>query len=152
MFARRIPALNEVMTGLQAGTITVKDVETESPSPFAENILFGFVGVVMYQYDQPQAERSAQLLSLDPHVLERLLGTTDMAQVLNPDVIREVEQELGEHTFWNELADDDVTGRVTRYAKTHGPFTADQLIADLHFDATDAVHTLDVLAAKGELL
>ena len=32
---------------------------------------------------------------LDPHVLERLLGTTDMAQVLNPDVIREVEQELG---------------------------------------------------------
>ena len=130
----------------------MKDVETESPSPFAENILFGFVGVVMYQYDQPQAERSAQLLSLDPHVLERLLGTTDMAQVLNPDVIREVEQELGEHTFWNELADDDVTGRVTRYAKTHGPFTADQLIADLHLDATDAVHTLDVLAAKGELL
>lgn len=45
-----------------------------------------------------------------------------------------------------------MTGRVTRYAKTHGPFTADQLIADLHFDATDAVHTLDVLAAKGELL
>ena len=38
-----MPALNEVMTGLQAGTITVKDVETESPSPFAENILFGFV-------------------------------------------------------------------------------------------------------------
>ena len=67
-------------------------------------------------------------------------------------MIREVEQELGEHTFWNELADDDVTGRVTRYAKTHGPFTADQLIADLHLDATDAVHTLDVLAAKGELL
>ena len=45
-----------------------------------------------------------------------------------------------------------MTGRVTRYAKTHGPFTADQLIADLHLDATDAVHTLDVLAAKGELL
>ena len=67
-------------------------------------------------------------------------------------MIREVEQELGGAHFWNELADDDVTGRVTRYAKTHGPFTADQLIADLHLDATDAVHTLDVLAAKGELL
>ena len=26
-----MPALNEVMTGLQAGTITVKDVETEPP-------------------------------------------------------------------------------------------------------------------------
>ena len=147
-----MPALNEVMTGLNAGTITVKDVETETPSPFAENILFGFVGMVMYQCDQPQAERSAQLLSLDPQVLERLLGTTDMAKVLNPDVIREVEQELGERTFWNELAEDDVTGRVTRYAKTHGPFTADQIIADLHLDAAAAVHTLDELAAKGELL
>ena len=27
--------------GLQAGTITVKDVETEPPSPFAENIQIG---------------------------------------------------------------------------------------------------------------
>ncbi|WP_241519651.1 DEAD/DEAH box helicase [Bifidobacterium callitrichidarum] len=147
-----MPALNEVMTRLETGTITVRDVETESPSPFAENILFGFVGAVMYQYDQPQAERSAQLLSLDPQVLERLLGTTDMAQVLDPDVIHEVERELGERTFWNELAADDVTGRVTRYAKTHGPFTAEQLIADLGINVTDAVRTLDTLAAQGELL
>ncbi|OZG58226.1 DEAD/DEAH box helicase [Bifidobacterium myosotis] len=147
-----MPALDEVMTGLQSGAIVVKDVETDTPSPFAENILFGFVGAVMYQYDQPQAERSAQLLSLDPQVLERLLGSTDMAQVLDPDVIRDVERELKEHTFWNELADDDLTGRVTRYAKTHGPFTGERLIADLHLTATDAVHTLDALAAKGELL
>lgn len=147
-----MPALNEVMTGLQSGAIVVKDVETDTPSPFAENILFGFVGSVMYQYDQPQAERNAQLLSLDPQVLERLLGTTDMAQVLDSDVIHDVERELGERTFWNELADDDVTGRVTRYAKTHGPFTAERLIADLHLTVTDAVHTLDALTAKGELL
>lgn len=147
-----MPALNEVMTGLQSGAIVVKDVESDTPSPFAENILFGFVGAVMYQYDQPQAERNAQLLSLDPQVLERLLGTTDMAQVLDSDVIHDVERELGERTFWNELADDDVTGRVTRYAKTHGPFTAERLITDLHLTVTDAVHTLDALAAKGELL
>ena len=145
-------ALDEVMTGLQSGAIVVKDVETDTPSPFAENILFGFVGAVMYQYDQPQAERSAQLLSLDPQVLERLLGSTNMAQVLDPDVIRDVERELKEHTFWNELADDDLTGRVTRYAKTHGPFTVERLISDLHLTAEDAVHTLDALAAKGELL
>ena len=147
-----MPALNEVMTGLHSGTIALKDVETESPSPFAENILFGFVGTVMYQYDQPQAERSTQLLSLDSQMLERLLGTTDMAKVLNPDVIREVEQELEKRTFWNELAADDVTGRVTRYAKTHGPFTADQIIAYLHLDAASVVHALDELAAKGDLL
>ncbi len=98
-----MPALNEVMTGLRSGTIALKDVETESPSPFAENILFGFVGTVMYQYDQPQAERSTQLLSLDSQMLERLLGTTDMAKVLNPDVIREVEQELEKRTSGTNL-------------------------------------------------
>lgn len=147
-----MPALNEVMTGLNNGQIAVKDVETENPSPFAENILFGFVGAVMYQYDQPQAERNAQLLALDPQVLERLLGTENMASVLDPDVIHAVAEELGERSFWNELAADDITGRVTRYTKTHGPFTAEQLIEDLHVPVTDAVHVLDELASKGDLL
>nr|WP_152209928.1 DEAD/DEAH box helicase [Bifidobacterium cebidarum] len=147
-----MPALHEVMTGLEAGNIVIKDVETETPSPFAENILFGFVGAVMYQYDQPQAERNAQLLSLDPQVLERLLGTTNMAQVLDPDVIRSVTQELAERTFWNELSEDDIAGRITRYAKTHGPFTTGQIIDDLRITADDAVHELDRLASAGELL
>ncbi|PJM77125.1 DEAD/DEAH box helicase [Bifidobacterium felsineum] len=147
-----MPALHEVMTGINAGDIVIKDVETETPSPFAENILFGFVGAVMYQYDQPQAERNAQLLSLDPQVLERLLGGTNMAQILDPEVIRTMERELSERTFWNELAADDITGRVTRYAKTHGPFTTGQIIDDLAINADDAVHELDRMANAGELL
>lgn len=147
-----MPALHTVMAGLESGNIIIKDVETETPSPFAENILFGFVGAVMYQYDQPQAERNAQLLSLDPQVLERLLGSTNMAQVLDPEVIRTVEQELGERTFWNELASDDIVGRVARYAKTHGPFTTEQIIDELGMSADDAVHELDRLAGSGELL
>lgn len=147
-----LPALCELMTGLNAGTIGLKDVTTQVPSPFAENLLFGFVGKVMYQYDVPQAERSAQLLSVDPQVLERLLGGTDMAAVLDPDVIRQTEAQLADRTFWNDLADDDVTGRVTRYAKTHGPFTAERLIADTGLPAEDAVHALDGLQARGDLM
>ena len=147
-----LPALCELMTGLNAGTIGLKDVTTQVPSPFAENLLFGFVGKVMYQYDVPQAERSAQLLSVDPQVLERLLGGTDMAAVLDPDVIRQTEAQLADRTFWNDLAADDVAGRVTRYAKTHGPFTADRLIADTGLPAESAVRALDDLHARGELL
>ncbi|WP_033492053.1 DEAD/DEAH box helicase [Bifidobacterium biavatii] len=147
-----LPALREIMTGVNAGTITLRETDTQTPSPFAENLLFGFVGSVMYQYDVPQAERSAQLLSMDPDVLERLLGTTDLSAVLDPDVIAEVEGQLAERTFWNELAADDIDGRVTRYAKTHGPFTADRLIDDLHIDAAEAVHALDRLQSQGELL
>ncbi|PLS27152.1 DEAD/DEAH box helicase [Bifidobacterium parmae] len=147
-----LKALRDLMTGLDAGTIVVKDTSTETPSPFAENLLFGFVGSVMYQYDAPQAERSVRLLSMDPDVLERLLGNTDMSAVLDPDVIAEVSRQLAGRTFWNELAADDVTGRVTRYAKTHGPFTADRMIAELGIDATEAVHALDELERRGELL
>ena len=147
-----LPALRDLLTGLDAGTIAMKDVTTETPSPFAENLLFGCVGSVMYQYDVPQAERSVRMLSMDPDVLERLLGDADMSAVLDPDVIAEVEHELGERTFWNELAADDVTGRVTRYAKTHGPFTADRMIAELGVGAVEAVHALDELKERGELL
>lgn len=145
-------ALRRVMAGLQDGTIGLVDVETRDPSPFAENLLFGYVGQVMYQYDQPQAERSASLLSLDFDALERLFGTTDMSTVLDPDVIREIERELGDRTFWNELDAHDVAGRVARYAKTHGPFAADAMIADLGIDAAGAVHELDRLKTRGEVL
>ncbi|WP_137658045.1 DEAD/DEAH box helicase [Bifidobacterium moukalabense] len=147
-----LPALRHVMTGLNSGTIALADVTTETPSPFAENMLFGFVGAVMYQYDVPQAESSTQLLSMDPEVLERLLGDTDMSTVLDADVVGQIEDELAEKTFWNDLDAEDVTGRVSRYAKTHGPFIADRMIAELNIDAVQAVRTLDELHARGDLL
>ena len=147
-----LPALREIMTGLNAGTIRLSDVQTQVPSPFAESLLFGFVGTVMYQYDVPQAERSTQILSMDPEVLEKLIGATDLSAVLDPEAIAEVESQLASRTFWNELDEHDVIGRVTRYAKTHGPFVADRMIADLGLDATQAVHALDELKQRGELL
>lgn len=147
-----LPALRTIMTGLHAGTILLSEATTETPSPFAQNMLFGFVGSVMYQYDVPQAERSTQLLSMDLEVLERLLGSTDMASLLDAEAITQVEGELAGRTFWNDLAEEDISGRVTRYAKTHGPFTADKMIAELGIDAAQAVHALDELDARGELI
>lgn len=147
-----LPALRQVMTGLNAGTIAMSETTTETPSPFAENLLFGFVGSVMYQYDVPQAERSSQLLSMDPEVLERLLGGTDMSRLLDGEVIAQVERELADRTFWNDLPASDAAGRVARYAKTHGPFTADRMIADLGLDAEQGVRLLNDMHAKGELM
>ncbi len=145
-------ALRELMTGLNAGTIALGEAETQRPSPFAENLLFGYVGQVMYQYDVPQAERSAQLLSIDPEVLERLLGSADMTSVLDGQVITQVEAELASRTFWNDLEPSDVAGRIARFAKTHGPFTADQVMRELDLDASTVVRTLDELTMRGELL
>lgn len=147
-----VPALREVLTRLQAHHIDIHEAQTNTPSPMADQLLFGFVGSVMYQYDVPQAERNAQLLSIDPLVLERLLGTDDFASILDHDVIDTVGQQLATHTFWNELADDDIDGRIHRYVQTHTPFTADQMIADLQIDAQRAVARLNELHAAGELL
>ena len=135
-----MPALRRIMTDIQSGNIGLVDVTTDIASPFAENLLFGYVGTVMYQYDVPQAERSAQLLSIDPDVLERLLGQADFSAIMDPRAVHEVEEELGRRTFWNELPDDDIDGRVARYAKTHGPFTVERMMVDLSIDAAGAVH------------
>ena len=145
-------ALRSLMNAIANGSVELVDVLTNEPSPFAENLLFGYVGTVMYQYDVPQAERSAQLLSMDPQVLERLLGDTDMSAVLDPEAIAEVTQQLESKTFWNTLDRSDIVGRITRYAKTHGPFTADQLVADTGIGVEEAIRTLDELKRRGDLL
>lgn len=46
-----MPALRRIMTDIQSGNIGLVDVTTDIASPFAENLLFGYVGTVMYQYD-----------------------------------------------------------------------------------------------------
>lgn len=147
-----LPALKRLMTDIDDGTIDVKDVETQSSSPFAQNLLFGFVGSVMYEYDSPQAERRASLLAMDPEVLEELLGSGHIADVLDPKAIKQVEEELSHRQFWNELEPDDVSGRMVRFAKTHGPFTADQAVKELGLDAATVVHELDDLKARGVLM
>lgn len=147
-----LPALKRLMTDIDNGKIEVKDIETQSPSPFAQNLLFGFVGSVMYEYDSPQAERRASLLAMDPEVLEELLGSGHIADVLDPKAIKQVEEELSRRQFWNELEPDDVDGRMVRFAKTHGPFTADQAVKELGLDAATVVHELDDLKARGVLM
>ncbi|WEV63502.1 DEAD/DEAH box helicase [Bifidobacterium sp. ESL0732] len=147
-----LPALKQLMTDIDDGKIEIRDVETQSPSPFAQNLLFGFVGSVMYEYDSPQAERRATLLAMDPDVLEELLGSAHIADVLDPKAIKQVEEELSHRQFWNELEADDVNGRMVRFAKTHGPFTADEAVKELGLDAATVVHELDDLKARGVLM
>ncbi|MEE1296099.1 MAG: DEAD/DEAH box helicase [Bifidobacterium sp.] len=147
-----VPALKDVLARLADGRISVHDCETAAPSPMADHLLFGFVGSVMYEGDVPQAEREARLLSMDPQVLERLLGSDELAGVLSDDVIDEVAERLAKRTFWNELDEDDVPGRVHRYLATHPPFTADTMIGDLGVPAQAAVQELQRLEASGEAL
>ena len=88
----------EVLTGVLAKvasrTITVSEVRTNTPSPLAQHLLFDYVAQYLYAGDSPLAERRAAALALDPELMQQLLGQVPLAELLEPEVITEVEQQL----------------------------------------------------------
>ena len=89
-----MPALHKLMEGVQAGSVRLVEAQTNVPSPFAAPLLFGYVGEHLYAGDLPHAEQRASLLSLDPTLLGELLGSVDLGEVLDRDVIADVEESL----------------------------------------------------------
>ncbi|MGM1064098.1 ATP-dependent helicase [Saccharothrix sp. Mg75] len=89
-----VPGLKELMTDVRARRVRVVDVETPSPSPFARSLLFGYVGMFLYEADAPLAERRAAALSLDSTLLAELLGSEAIRELLDPEVVEEVELAL----------------------------------------------------------
>ncbi|MDO8307277.1 MAG: DEAD/DEAH box helicase [Actinomycetota bacterium] len=89
-----VPALRALLAELRDGTVTVHEVATDHPSPFAESLLFGYVASFLYEGDSPLAERRAEALTLDTRLLAELLGTPELRDLLDADAIDEVEAEL----------------------------------------------------------
>ena len=55
-----VPGLVEPMRDVRARRVPVADVQTDTASPFAQSLLFGYVGQFIYDGDAPMAERRAQ--------------------------------------------------------------------------------------------
>ncbi|SEC98148.1 ATP dependent helicase, Lhr family [Nocardioides exalbidus] len=89
-----LPALVALLGRVQRREITVVDVATTQPSPFARSLLFGYVAQFVYEGDSPIAERRAAALSLDQGLLAELLGRAELRELLDPEVLTEVEAEL----------------------------------------------------------
>ena len=89
-----VPGLVGIMTDLRSRTVRLAEVETPSPSPFARSLLFGYVGMFLYEGDAPLAERRAQALSLDTALLAELLGQAELRELLDHDAVVEVELQL----------------------------------------------------------
>nr|WP_190286066.1 ATP-dependent helicase [Pantoea sp. B_9] len=89
-----LPALHQLMARIQQGEVKLTEVTTDTPSPFAAPLLFGYVAEFMYASDAPQAERRASMLALDSTLLSDLLGQVEMHELLAPEVVARVEQEL----------------------------------------------------------
>ncbi|MFB7845313.1 ATP-dependent helicase [Microbacterium sp. NPDC056052] len=88
-----LPSLRRLATGIAERRIRLVEVQTAQPSPFARDLLFGYVGAFMYEGDSPLAERRAAALSVDPALLGELLGTVELRELLDPEVITQFERE-----------------------------------------------------------
>ena len=88
------PRSRALTSDIAARKVRLVEVETDSPSPFARSLLFGYVAAFMYEGDSPLAERRAAALSLDPTLLAELLGRAELRELLDPAVIAQTELEL----------------------------------------------------------
>src|SRR5205814_325197 len=114
-----LPGLQELLTALHRRELSVVEVETPTASPFASSLLFDYVATYMYEGDTPNAERRA---AAPPSGLPEAF----VADV--PDALEKL---------------------VARYARTHGPFTTDELRARYGVDPTAVLTKLE---REGEIV
>jgi ATP-dependent Lhr-like helicase len=72
-----IDGLKQVLHALETQDIAVHITQTNSASPFAASLQFGFVMDWLYGDDTPRAEQRAALLSLDRSLLDDVMGNVE---------------------------------------------------------------------------
>lgn len=230
-----LPGLTTLLRRIDQREVSLTEVETNLPSPYARTLMFGYVAQFVYEGDSPLAERRAAALTLDQGLLAELLGRAELRELLDPDVLAEVEAELqrtipdrrardaegvadllrllgplteaevvarsreeapvadwladltaarrvvpvrtaygdawaavedvarlrdglgvpvpqGTPAAFTEPVEDPLADLVGRYARTHGPFTPDQVAARLGLGVAVVRHTLQRLEAQGRIL
>ncbi|MTV24280.1 DEAD/DEAH box helicase [Nitriliruptoraceae bacterium ZYF776] len=133
-----LPALRDLLGDLRARKVRVVTVDTPTASPFAQSLLFGWVGQYMYEYDAPLAERRAAALALDRDLLRELLGGDELRELLDAEVLDALEREL--QRLAPALAPDE---------DPHGPDGSFREAIDRRARDVDELH--DVLRAVGDL-
>lgn len=121
-----VPGLVELMGDIESRRVRLVEVTTAAPSPFARSLLFGYVAQFLYEGDSPLAERRAAALSLDSRLLAELLGQAELRELLDPDVLAELDQELQWLTEDRRVKDSEGVADLLRLL---GPLTTEELTA-----------------------
>ncbi|WP_260619943.1 DEAD/DEAH box helicase [Corynebacterium anserum] len=121
-----LDALARIVRGLHirngVESLRVAEVTTETPSAFAESLLFSYTGAFMYEGDS--AERAAAL-AVDPALLAKVLGKSGEGLLLDPKIVRQVE----DAAQW--IADGRravITEQVVDMLRQLGPLTEEQIL------------------------
>src|SRR3954463_10198878 len=121
-----VPGLVELMRDVRARRVRGVDVQTQTASPFAQSLLFGYVGQFLYDGDAPLAEQRAQALALDTGLLAELLGRSELRELLDAEAIAELERELQRLPPERHPRDLDGAADLLRYV---GDLTAAEAMA-----------------------
>lgn len=119
-----LDGLAHLMGRLRSKQVAITQVATTTPSPFAGNLLFGYVMEHLYDADKPQAERSAALLSIDPSLLADLLGSPDLSSLIDPAVLRQLEAQLQWLASGHKATS---PAGLARMLRALGPLTLDEI-------------------------
>ncbi|MCX6503095.1 MAG: ATP-dependent helicase [Microbacterium sp.] len=139
-----LPALTDIARRIADRRIRLVETTTSQPSPYARDLLFGYVGAFMYEGDSPLAERRAAALSVDPALLSELLGTIEMRELLDPEVMAQFEREA--QRLDPERRVRGVEG-VADLLRVLGPLSTDEIAARLQDPAEPADAASSAVAA-----
>jgi ATP-dependent Lhr-like helicase len=109
-----LPALTDLLERLHARSLSLVEVETPTASPFASSLLFDYVATYMYEGDTPNAERRAAALALDRDLLRELLGQEELRELIDPEALDEVEEQLQHLTEMGKAGDRDALQQLLR--------------------------------------
>ncbi len=84
----------EIVHEIVDGKIRVHSIHTEVPSPFAASLLFDFIQVYMYEWDEPKTDRMSRYLEVNRELLSEVVDLDSMSEMLRPEAIETVERQL----------------------------------------------------------
>ena len=125
-----VPGLVELLTGLHARELSLVEVETQTASPMASSLLFDYVATYMYEGDTPNAERRAAALSLDRDLLRELLGQEELRDLISPQALAQVEDDLQHRSDRTRAGTRDVLADVLRRLGDLSPAEAAERVLD----------------------
>jgi ATP-dependent helicase Lhr and Lhr-like helicase len=138
-----LPALRDVLSDIRSRRVRLVEVETPHASPFAQSLLFGWIGVYMYEGDAPLAERRAAALALDRDLLDDLLGADELRELLDAGALADLELDLQRLTDGRRARDPDELHDLLR---TLGPLSLVEV--DARCEGGDAAAWVQGLEAE----
>lgn len=144
-----LPALRRVVSNIENRKIRVIETQTQQPSPFAQSLLFGYVAQFLYEGDSPLAERRAAALSLDPGLLNDLLGRAELRELLDAGVILQTERELQRLTPDRKLKGIEGVADLLRLL---GPLSSSEIADRIEWEEPDSTENVAQAQALGDEL